>query len=372
MKNFSSSSTEDLSFFIKKEKFRKIFVLCGKKSYKASGAQNVINPILKKKNSKIYFKSFPYPVISELKKIISSIRKFSPDLIIAVGGGSVIDYAKIANVLENHSNLDYQIINTTYQIKKKFCKLLAIPTTAGSGAEVTSSSVIYINKIKYSVESDKLKPDFFFLIPEFVKSASAKIKSSTGFDAIAQAIESLISKQSNDKSVNFAKRSLEISLKYYLDFLKNPNNENTSAMCLAANLAGEAINISKTTAPHAVSYPFTSIYNISHGHAVSLTLNKFLKFNYENLKNSNCSFNLKSRYQTIFNLAGCGNINHLDQYLLEIKRKAKLEGNFKKLGINIKKDYRKIISGINKKRLINNPVKLEKKDINIILFKNSL
>ena len=53
-------------------------------------------------------------------------------------------------------------------------------------------------------------------------------------------------------------------------------------MCFAANLAGKAINISRTTAPHAVSYPFTSLYNISHGHAVSLTLEKFLKFNFIN------------------------------------------------------------------------------------------
>ena len=55
-------------------------------------------------------------------------------------------------------------------------------------------------------------------------------------------------------------------------------------MCLAANLSGRAISISKTTAPHAVSYPFTSFFNISHGHAVSLTLNKFLMFNYKNLE----------------------------------------------------------------------------------------
>ena len=181
-------------------------------------------------------------------------------------------------------------------------------------------------------------------------------------------MESLISKKSNKESVNFAKKSLKISLKYYLDFLSNPNKTNTSAMCLAANLSGKAISISKTTAPHAVSYPFTSLFNISHGHAVSLTLNKFLRFNYENIKRANCNFELKKRYGMLFELTNSQNIQDLDQYLLNIKKKARLEGNFQKLGIDIKKSYSKIISGVNIQRLSNNPIELKKKDIKMILF----
>ena len=90
--------------------------------------------------------------------------------------------------------------------QKKLTLLIAIPTTAGSGAEVTSNAVIYVDKIKYSVESDIIKPDYFFLIPKLVINASEKIKSSSGFDVIAQAIESLISKKSNSKSIGFAKK----------------------------------------------------------------------------------------------------------------------------------------------------------------------
>ena len=371
MDDFSISSKNDLIFFLKKEKFKKIFVLCGKKSYKLSGAKRILNPILNKKVTNFFFKHFQYPEISELKKIIYSIKKFNPDLIIAIGGGSVIDYAKIANVLEI-DNLDFQIKYSTYKIKKKKAKLLAIPTTAGSGAEVTSNSVIYINKVKHSIENKNLKPDYFFLIPEFVIGAPKIIKSSSGFDAVSQAIESLISKKSNKASVRFAKKSLIISLKYYLEFLKNPNIKNTSAMCLAANLSGKAINISKTTAPHAVSYPFTSLFNISHGHAVSLTLNKFLKFNYKNIKKSDCNFNLKNRYDILFELTGSKNINYFDQYILNIKKKAGLEENFNKLGIDIKKNFSKIISGTNIQRLSNNPIKLEKSDIKEILFKKNI
>ena len=81
------------------------------------------------------------------------------------------------------------IINYSYPFKKKYTKLAVIPTTAGSGAEVTSNAVIYVDNIKYSLESDLLIPDYFFLIPEFLISAPSSIKSSAGFDAIAQALE---------------------------------------------------------------------------------------------------------------------------------------------------------------------------------------
>ena len=73
-------------------------------------------------------------------------------------------------------------------------------------------------------------------------------------------------------------KSLKFSLANYIDHIKNPSLENTFKMCLAANFSGKAISISKTTAPHALSYPFTSYFGINHGHAVSLTFNDFLKF----------------------------------------------------------------------------------------------
>ena len=368
MNNSFSSSLNDLKKFLSNKIFNKIFIICGENSFKSSGADKLINEQLKNKKIQFYFKNHPYPEINELKKIISEIKIFSPDLIIAIGGGSVLDYAKIANALSNSVNIKDEITSSTYKLNNKLTKLVAIPTTAGSGAEVTSNAVIYIDNIKYSVEGDQIKPDFFFLIPELVIGASNKIKSSAAFDAIAQAIESIISKKSNEKSINFAEKSLKISLKHFENFLEKPNLENTSAMCFAANLAGEAINISKTTAPHAISYPFTSIYNISHGHAVSLTLNKFLKFNYQNISLANCKFNLKDRFKILFSLTNTENILSLDKYLKDLKQKGQLEDNFDKLGIDINKDYKKIISGINLKRIANNPVDLDSKQIEKIIL----
>jgi len=363
-----TNSVNDLKHFLKNKKFKKIFLLTGQKSYYLSGANKIFEKLIKHKNVKIFFKSSPYPEIKELKKLINQIKNFNPDLIIAVGGGSVIDYAKIANLQGIEENFEKKIKNNSYKIHKKISTILAIPTTAGSGAEVTTNAVIYIDKIKYSVEGKELKPDTHFLIPELIIKNPKKLKSSAGFDAISQAIESMISLKSSNQSLVYATESLNLSLANYLKFIKKPSLNNCKNMSLAAMLSGKAISISKTTAPHALSYPFTSLYNISHGHAVSLTLEKFLKFNFFNSKRSLSNFNLNDRYKKIFKIFKVSNIYELENYLQNLKKEARLVDDFKKLKINIKSEYNNIIDGVNMLRLKNNPIKLNKIDIKGILF----
>lgn len=366
--NFETSTKRDLKTFISNNSFKKIFVLAGNKSFLLSGLKEFFDKKFKNKKINFYFKKAEYPEYFELLDIISKIKNFSPDLIIAAGGGSVLDYAKIANVIDLQDDLDSKIINSTYVINNSKAKLLAIPTTAGSGAEVTSNAVIYINKTKYSIEDKKIKPDFFFLISDFIKGASKKINASAGFDAIAQSIESLVSKKSNIESVKYAAKSLSISLDYYLKFLTKPSDENTCAMSFAANLSGKAINISKTTAPHAVSYPFTSSFNISHGHAVSLTLNQFMKFNYDNQQYADCNFNLKERFQILFDATKTKNINEFNNYIINLKKNAGLESDFSKLGIDMEKFIPHLLKETNDQRLKNNPVKISKDLIKSIVL----
>ena len=363
------NSIDDVTKFLNDKSFKKIFLLCGKNSFVNSGAENLFNRNIDKNNIKLFFKISKIPNLDELIEIIKEIKIFKPDLILAIGGGAIIDYAKIANLVDDRPDIADLIVNYSYPLKNKNAKLAVIPTTAGSGAEVTSNAVMYVNGIKYSFESELLIPDYFFLVPEFLISAPYNIKASSGFDALAQALESLVSKKSNSESIDYALKSIKISLDSFVSFLNNPNLKNASEMSIASNLAGKAINISKTTAPHATSYPFTSLFNISHGHAVSLFFENFFKFNYDNLDKSETSFDLRKRFELIFKLFDVKNINDFNSKISLIKKKAQLEDNLEVLDININQSSKEIIKGINLLRLGNNPVKLIDKDILKIISK---
>ena len=141
-------------------------------------------------------------------------------------------------------------------------------------------------------------------------------------------------------------------------------------MLYASNLAGKAISISKTTAPHATSYPFTSLFNISHGHAVGLFFEKFFKFNYEHLNKSKTSFDLNERFNLIFKLFDVPDINSFNSKISLIKKQAKLEDDLAKLNIDIIRSSEDVLKGINLLRLGNNPVKIDGKDILNIISKS--
>ena len=351
-----------------KKNIKKIFILLVK-SFNKTGANRIFKEFSKEKKILIFFKKKMIPEISELKLINKSLNFFNPDLFLAVGGGTVIDYAKISNLLFKNKNLEKNIKNNTLKLKKKF-PLVVFPTTAGSGAEVTSNAVIYVNKKKYSVENKIVKPEKYFLVPELVHNAPFNLKAESGFDAISQSIESILSIKATNKSLIFAKRSLKISIETYIPFLKSSSIDISKKMQRAANISGKAINISKTIAPHAVSYPFTSHFNIKHGHAVALTLNDFLKFNYENMKHSNNPQKLFKKFKILFEATNTNNIYELVNLIEKLKFHAGLEDNFEKLNINIKKKYPIILNGVNSLRLKNNPINLSLNDVKQILLKN--
>ena len=179
----------------------------------------------------------------------------------------------------------------------------------------------------------------------------------------------MFSLKSNNESLKYSSKALKLLLKNFESFIKKKQLTNSYNMAIGANFSGKAINISKTALPHALSYPFSIIYGVPHGHAVSLTFNEFLKFNYFNIEKNSANFSLEKRFKILFDITKTKNIFELDDYFHSIKKFAKLEQNFKILNINIEKDYNKIIKGVNEQRLKNNPIKLKKEDLTHFLKK---
>lgn len=232
----------------------------------------------------------PIPQNPTQEFIQSEIGRFKAeafDLVLAVGGGSVLDVAKLMAAVipqKNQSLSDY--INQSATFRDPSVPLIAVPTTAGTGSEVTPfASLETHEKKKISISDTALFPSVAVVDPLLTYSMPGYLTASSGFDAIAQAIESFWSVHATPSSRPHALKSLGSSIENLPRVMEEPHSSSgRSAMALASSEAGLAIAQTKTTAVHSVSYPMTAHFRIAHGHACALTLSSFIRFNAPVLK----------------------------------------------------------------------------------------
>lgn len=196
----------------------------------------------------------PNPKMEEVMAGVEAFKASDCDTFLAVGGGSPIDVAKC---IKRYSESDAPII--------------AIPTTSGTGSESTHFAVVYENGNKLSVAGPELLPDIAILEPSTLKNVPEYTRKATMLDALCHAIESHWAKKATDESRSYAEQAIALILKYKDAYLAN-EDEGNAGMMEAANLAGQAINISTTTAAHAMCYKITSLYGFQHGHAAAICL----------------------------------------------------------------------------------------------------
>ena len=192
------------------------------------------------------------PKVETVQALLNEVNP-GVDAFIAVGGGTTIDTAKLLNFAVV-SKLSVRELLARKTAPAKLLPCMAFPTTAGTGAEATRFAVCYDGETKFSIDFEVLRPSDVALVPEFTTSLPAYQKLSTNFDAYAQTVESLWAKGATDESKTYANRALVL--------MKEDNWPEASYW------AGRAIDISRTTAAHALSYYLTSHYGVPHGHAV--------------------------------------------------------------------------------------------------------
>ena len=213
-----------------------IVLVTGRASYAACGAEAFLAPFL---DGKSVQHLITIGENARAEDVTDKRGQLPPyvDAYIAVGGGTAIDTAKLVRGLED-----------------PLPPFLAVPTTAGTGAETTRFAVYYDHGVKKSADDVRYLPTDQLLIPEFTVTQSPYQRASTEFDAYAQAIESLWAVGGTDESRSYAKKALDLMA--------------AGEQMLGSYWAGRAIDISRTTAAHALSYYMTATYGIPHGHAV--------------------------------------------------------------------------------------------------------
>lgn len=298
------------------------------------------------------------PKYEEVENALKLFKDNNCDSIVSLGGGSAIDVAKCVKLF---SMMDEDKNYLTQEHKYINLKHIAIPTTAGTGSESTHFAVIYFEGKKQSVHDDIILPDVAILDYHLLLSLPIYQKKSTLLDALCQAIESIWSVNSNAQSKIYAKKAIKLILENEDSYL-NGDAKSAKKMIEASDLAGKAINITKTTAAHAMSYKLTSIYGLAHGHAVALALPKtwnYLVSNYKNTFDARGKKYLRNSLDLINKSFICQNDQEAIAKFISLLHKYDF---IKSLEYN-ENGLNEIVDSINIERLKNFPVSISKETL---------
>lgn len=369
---FGINSINDLGKIIYDYQPKTILLISGRKSYSASGAAAIIDTLLHNYEVVRYNDIMENPKHEMIEEALSFLGKRKFDLVIAVGGGSVIDFAKLVNILFVQSGKAVDYVIGKKQIEQKGRPLVAVPTTAGSGSEATQFAVIYLNKIKYSLDHEYLLPDVAIVDPGLMMSMPKNVAASSGMDALSQAIESYWAVRSTDESKSYAKEAMGLIIDNIDRSVNVSDLSSRAAMAKGTNLAGKAINITRTTAAHAISYPITISYGISHGQAVGLTLPEIFEFNYQvnerDVSDPRGTAYVKNILKEIAKELGCRDVCSAAEKLRNIRKNIGLPASLSQVGIG-KKEIPAILNAVDLGRLNNNPRIISSKALESILLK---
>ncbi|MFL0801846.1 MAG: phosphonoacetaldehyde reductase [Agarilytica sp.] len=351
---------QDLAPLLKRLDPQSVMVFRGKQSYKNSQYRDVFESCLKH-YSVHYFSDYrANPTVEDIEHARHALQQCQPDLVIAIGGGSVMDTAKLARFFDAQSFSPTETPSIT--IVSPRSQLWCIPTTSGTGSESTQFATYYIGHTKHSLDHDSCLPNTKILDVLCVQNLPKELALTTGLDSLCHALESLWAKRATKASQTKALIALGSILQNLVPRIEQPNTSNCLAMLEAASLAGEAIQISRTTAAHAISYPLTSIYNIPHGLAAAMTIRQLLAFNTPALNSS--------LQKQVCQALALNNFSQLDDQLANLFTRLKVKTSLQQFGIDPTEAKENILPHVSQQRLANNPRPLTVNNI-VALLENS-
>ncbi len=286
------------------------------------------------------------PDVEEVNHCAKTIRKSGNDVIIAVGGGSVIDAAKAASVTVNDIAKYH---GTGRSVPETHIPLIAVPTTSGTGSEVTNTSVLTNRRTgeKAPIVSDSFYPKLALIDPMLTISMPKSVTASTGIDVLCHAVESYWSRRHLPVCEPLAVKAARLVLDHLARVYENPyDTDARERMSEASLLAGLAFSLPKTTSSHACSYPLTALYGIPHGEACGLTLDYFIKVNAKDERTRNLSSEL-----------GFSSVNEFADAVVRLKKAVGLRTNLRDFTLS-EKDIDELVRKSHHPNMLNNPIEI--------------
>ena len=308
----------------------------------------------------------PNPLYESVVKGLKKFRDEACDSIIAVGGGSAMDVAKCIKLYSNLPGDGADGMWLKAEIVPNDIPFLAMPTTAGTGSEATRYAVIYWNGAKQSITSESFIPEAVLMDPNSLKTLPIYQKRATMCDALCHAIESFWSVNSTDESKEYSREAIKGVLEHMDGYLAN-TEEGNAGMLLAAHKAGQAINITQTTAGHAMCYKITSLFGSAHGHAAILcdrVLFPWMVENTDKCIDPRGEQYLKGVFCDIAYAMGCETPRNGADKLEEIFVKLELD-----IPVATEEHFFELKTSVNPVRLKNHPIALDMDTIDMLYHK---
>ena len=288
----------------------------------------------------------PNPLYEQVVEGVKVFNENGCDMVVAVGGGSAIDVAKCIKL---YCCMDPSVNYLRQTPCDTGIPLIAIPTTAGTGSESTRHAVIYYNGVKQSISHPSIRPDVAILESSLLDTLPDYQRKCAMLDALCQAVESWWSMRGTDESMEYSRQAIEFIRNNWREYIFKKSRQAASAIMQAANFSGHAIDITTTTAPHAMSYKLSSLFGIPHGHAVALCMLPVWRYMRKCVENHRDDGS--TRLKMIFNKITIDE-NWFENLMGEL-------GMAHPISTSREADIELLANSVNPERLANNPVPLD-------------
>ncbi|WP_295156127.1 phosphonoacetaldehyde reductase [uncultured Ruminococcus sp.] len=349
----ATENYKELDGYLDRVGAKKILLVCGG-SIKYLKLDGYFAELEERKGIKVVrFTDFqPNPKYESVEEGVKVFRENNCDMVAAVGGGSALDVAKCIKL---YSNMDSNESYLKQEIIPNDVPLFAVPTTAGAGSEATRFAVIYFGGEKQSVGDYSCIPSAVLFDADCLKTLPVYQKKATMMDALSHAVESFWSVNSNDESMGYAREAIRMAAANMDGYLSNDDAANEN-MLRAANLAGKAINITQTTAGHAMCYKLTTLYGIAHGHAAALCNSVLIPYMIQHPElctDPRGEKHLERVYEDIAAALGCERESLGETFAGMVAKLA-----FEPVTLKTAEDIGVLKTSVNPERLKNHPIKL--------------
>ncbi len=296
----------------------------------------------------------PNPTVNFLAECISLLQRENVDIVVGIGGGSVLDVAKgLAFHLGQTEREAAFCLDGVANGVGKGLPMIAIPTTAGSGSEATPyASLVTAENKKISLDAASLIPRVSLVDPLLTWSLPAYETAASGFDALCQCVEAFWSRRATPSADQHSLEAIPLICASLRRAVGSPRDSTARYnMALASFKSGLAISETRTTAVHSVSYPLTSLFGIPHGHACALTLSSFIRYNAPSID--------QDRASKLWAAFGQTSADEAASFVERLMEDVGLERRLARLGVDGAAIHRIVAEGFRPDRVRNNPRSLD-------------